>query len=111
MRAAPAERLDGDDHLAREHQPRDEGEAQRSQQQNAGALDSGVERSVGLGLRQLDENDPSQRGDVGIGSQHAPALDILRLLELLSRIAAAAATGRTGRLDLRQTGEIGVAQH
>jgi hypothetical protein len=46
---------------------------------------------------------------MGRGGQHAPALDVLGLLDLLRRFAAAA--GRAGRLDLRQTGEVSVAQH
>jgi hypothetical protein len=48
---------------------------------------------------QLDENQPSQRGDMGIGGQHAAALDVLGLLQLLRRVAAAA--GRARRLYLR----------
>ena len=107
-RGAGSQGLNGADHLAGKEQARDEGKAQGSHKQDAGSLDGRIKRSVGLRYRQFDKNEPSQRTDMGIGGEHAPALNIVRLLKLLRRLPGA---GCSRGLHLRQAREVGIAQH
>ena len=63
-----------------------------------------VERRIGLLDRQLDENQPAQRRDPGMGRQHLAALHVGRFLEVVGFVRA------LRRLDLGQARHVGVAQ-
>ena len=86
-RGAGLQGLDRPHHLARQEHAGKNGQAERRQQDQAGALDRRVETRIGLVARQLDEHQPAERSNRGIGRQHLAAFKALGDLQRLLRCA------------------------
>ena len=85
--SAGAQGLDRHHHAAREKQAGGEGERQRAEEHQRGALDGGIERRVGLLDRRFHENVPAERRDRRRSGENLVAFDVDGFLHLLRRIA------------------------
>ena len=79
-------------------------------EQRGGTQHRPVKRRQGLVQRQFDKHGPAERRDCGMRGQHRVAVDSLRDHRARGRRLLARGFGM-GRRDLRQVGEVGIAQH
>ena len=107
-RRAGAQRLDRHHHVPGEKHPGDEGKRQRAEQDDAGALDRGIERCVSLLDRRFDKHQPTERRDGSVSREHLLTLNIGRFLHLLGGGVGAGGARAT---HLHQLRHIGIAQH
>src|SRR6202012_991130 len=78
-----AERLNWHHHSPGEKHAGDESERQRAKQNEAGALDRGIKRCIGLFDWRLHKDNPAERINGRGGGEYPVARNILSLLNLL----------------------------
>jgi hypothetical protein len=100
------QRADRAHHAAREPHRRQGREEQTRDEHHHSAQDRGVERGEHLGYRLLDEHLPAERIDRRVSGQFPVCAEVVR--DHGERIGGARLERR---LDLLETGEVGLAQH
>ena len=95
-------------HLARQEHAGKHCERERREQDQAGALDRGVKSGRGLLARQLDEHQPIERGNPGMGGKHGTTLQAFGNLQ---RRGLGSGNSGARRLHLCEAGKVDSAQH